>query len=176
MSISTMTVTIRKPQDGDFRDIRSDLEARIKSFEDLIAREIENFTKQQEKAAADHKQRLDSFKKALANYRNMLELEREMVHHNIINAGEISGSRTNEIKMPMPMAQMSLADFFCDRLKQLGTLSKERLRALAQQAGYFPDDEGRRQTHATLINITRNDRVHQLADGTYQLGDAERVS
>ncbi len=80
-----------------------------------------------------------------------------------------------EVKMPIPPALPPLGDYFCARREQFGTLSKERLRVLTEQAGYFGSDTGGRQTMRTLVNIMHRGRVNKLTDGSYQLAEKEKA-
>ena len=114
----------------------------------MAAKEVEEFAAAQEKALAQHKEQMESFKATAATYKRLLALEEGFVQHvDELNAriGPLPQNAA-EVKMPIPPALPPLGDFFCARLQQFGTLSKERLRVLAEQAGYFGSDTGGRQT------------------------------
>ena len=53
-------------------------------------------------------------------------------------------------------------------LAERGAKSKDELRDLAQAAGYFPEGEGGRSLHATLVNIVRSGRAIEQ-DGVYSM-------
>jgi hypothetical protein len=176
MYTSTMTVTISKKDAAPFRDIRADLRTRIVRLEEMSNRAQAKFIETQEKAAADHKRAMDSFKAAVANYRQLLELEESFAEVNVLDINDKIGPMPEEVKIQMPVARPALADFFCDKIKHLGPLTKGELRGLAQQAGYFNGDEGGRQTHATLVNIKRTGRVNELEGARFELVEKENAS
>jgi hypothetical protein len=155
-----MTVTIpRPPGRKDLRDISADLRARIGALEEVMEIEKQRFDREQEKLIADHKKRMDSFKGALGNYRNMLHMEEAFAALGKEDQNKV-GPMPKDVKMPMPVAKMSLAEFFIDQLKENGPMAKDELRRAAMEAGYFePGDSGGRATHVTLVNISRNNRV-----------------
>jgi hypothetical protein len=175
MSITTMTVTIRTKHDAPFRDIRADLLTRIARLDEMSNRAQTRFIEKQEKEAAEHKRVMDGFKSALANYRQLLELEESFAEANVLDVENKVGPMPEEVKIQMPVARPALADFFCEKLKHLGPLTKSELRGLAQQAGYFNGDEGGRQTHATLVNIKRNGRVNELEGARFELVQKENA-
>jgi len=174
MYTDIMTVTIHQKSILNLRDIREDLQARIDALEHAIDKEQAAFLKQQEEAAANHRKRMDGLKRGVGNYRAMLELETLLLDRKSDSDPDQIGPH-DQVKIQMPGAPMPLGDFFCAKLEQFGFLSKEQLRALACEARYFPAGEsGGRQTHATLVNITRNGRVTNTPDG-YALATKERA-
>ena len=174
MYTHAMTVTIRKPL--DFRDIRADIRARIKSLEDTAQREQADFTKAQEKAAAEHRQVMEGFKSAIESYRRMLDLEEAMASHNMLDSRDKEGPAQTEIKIPVPVALPPLADFFVSKLAQDGPLTKEELLDAAQAVGYFGEaGGGGRATHATLENIKRSKRVVLGDDGKFHASQMEKA-
>jgi hypothetical protein len=168
-----MTVTIQKRDAAPFRDIRADLRTRIERLDAMSSRAQARFVENQEKAAAEHKKVMDGFKNALANYRKLLELEESFAEANVLDVNDKVGPMPEEVKIQMPLAQMPLADFFCEKLKHMGPLTKGELRGLAQQAGYFDGEEGGRQTHVTLVNIKRNGRVNEIDGARFEIAKKE---
>lgn len=79
------------------------------------------------------------------------------------------------MKIPMPTAQPSLADFFINQLIHAGAMSKDELRLAAEAAGYFEPGGGGRSTHATLENIKRSGRVIFGDDGKYTVNTMEKA-
>jgi hypothetical protein len=147
MASYIMTVSIPTPR-PDFRDIRSDLRARINSLEVASEQEQAEFIRKQERAAAEHRKVMESFKSALDGYRRLLDLEEVMAEKNML------GTVT--------------------QLKEKGPLTKDQLRLAAMFAGYFVDgDSGGRATHATLSNIYRSGRIGTTEGGKYFAMQAE---
>ncbi|RXT48546.1 hypothetical protein B5V03_11445 [Bradyrhizobium betae] len=169
-----MTVTVRKPL--DFRDIRTDIRARIRSLEDTSQRQQAEFVKAQEKAAAEHRQIMEGFKSAIDSYKRMLDLEEAMASHNMLDTRDKGGPAQTEVKIPVPVALPPLADFFVSKLAQNGPLTKEELREAAQAVGYFGEaGGGGRATHATLENIKRSKRVVLGDDGKFHASEMEKA-
>lgn len=161
---STMPVS-SMIEDSPYRDIRDDLRARITGFEKMASEEQARFAAQQEKALAAHKQQMDAFKAAIIGYQRMLDLEETLAR---IAAEDTVGPRRDSVTIPVPTPKMPLADFFEAELRAKGPMSKDELRQAAQAAGYFPGgDGGGRATHATLVNITRNQRITPTSDGKF---------
>jgi hypothetical protein len=152
----------------DFRDIRPDLRARIKSLEHASEREQAEFQRKQEMAAAEHRKVMESIKKAVDGYRRLLDLEEAMAEKNMLDTGDLVGPVRSDGKMPLPVSRASLPDFFITKLREKGPLTKEELRIAALFAGYFADgDSGGRATHATLSNISRSGRIGVTEGGKY---------
>lgn len=159
-------------------DIRTGLRERITLLEEMSADELAKFNAEQEKAVAAHRKTMDAYKGTISNYKKLLEIEENFYKQRAeMNAkiGPKQAGAIAEAKMAIPEVALSLSDFFCEKLKHFGPLSKEELRALAHQAGYFGDFNGGRQTHATLVNITRNGRINHSSDGRYQLAEREKA-
>ena len=171
MCYSIMTVTLNAPNLVEMRDISADLRSRIALLEKAREVEIARFQDAQEKAATEHKQKVDQVNKTIANYRNMLDLEEFMASSNIVGAGRMVGPMP-EIKMPV--SRLPLPEFFIEELNRRGAMTKEELRQAAQSAGYFTDSGGR-STHVTLENIKRSNRVILGADGKYTANTLEKA-
>jgi outer membrane translocation and assembly module TamA len=168
-----MPVTIQKK--SDYQDIREELRKRISLLESMQTKEQAKFTALQERAIADHKKAMDAFKAALANYRSMLELE-ESFSRGVLNASEEIGPKregeTASVNITLPTSKLPLADFFVKTLGEAGPMSKGELRQVAVDAGYEIDG---RHTHATLVNLTRNQRVKQTDDNKYIANEMEKA-
>jgi len=167
MTTGTMTITIHKKR-PDFRDIRGDLRARIKSLEETGEREQADFAKKQEEIAAEHKKSMDAIKGAIAAYKRMLQLEEALADHNMLDGEAKIGPMPDQVKIPMPMSRQPLADFLVAQVKERGSMTKEDLRLAALFAGYFDEGEsGGRAVHATLMNLIKNKRLVVDIDGLY---------
>lgn len=178
--MTSVTMTIEVPSASfDLRDIRTDLRTRIAAFEKLMADKQARFATKQEEAAAVHKREMDALKKAVTTYQVMLDIEDSFVEVKAQRApGQAapgqSEPKTLNFTMPMPASRQPLAEFFISEIGTRGPLTKEELRQAAQSAGYFGDgDGGGRATHATLVNIQRNNRV-VLEDGKFAVFDSKR--
>jgi len=159
-------------------DIRSGLRQRITLLEDMVSDEQTRFNAEQEKAIATHKQTVDNYKSTISSYKRLLDLEEGFAKHaeelNAKVGPKQEGAAAAESKLPIPPAQMPLADFFCTKLGQLGAIDKATLRGLAHQAGYFGEDEGGRATHATLVNLVRTGRIFVGDQGLYELAGVKQ--
>jgi hypothetical protein len=61
-----------------------------------------------------------------------------------------------------------LADFLIRKLGEVGAMSRDDLRRLAVQEGYFNDgDSAERGVHATLINVVKAGFIRQLPNGNF---------
>ena len=67
-----------------------------------------------------------------------------------------------------PQPQQPLADFLVRTLGEVGPLSREDLRRIAIQEGYFADGESaERGVTATLLNVAKAGLVRQLPNGNF---------
>lgn len=70
-------------------------------------------------------------------------------------------------RLPLAVPTMELGEFFLTRLQVESPQSKDDLRAAAERAGFFPDGDGGRKTHATLMNYARSGRIRTLPNNMY---------
>lgn len=73
---------------------------------------------------------------------------------------------------PQPQSQAQpeqpLADFLVRRLNDVGVMSRDDLRRLALQEGYFADaDTADRGVHTTLLNVVKAGLIRQLPNGNF---------
>jgi hypothetical protein len=69
---------------------------------------------------------------------------------------------------PAPQPQQPLADFLVRKLNEVGAMSRDDLRRLAMQEGYFADaDTAERGVHATLLNVVKAGLIRQLPNGNF---------
>jgi hypothetical protein len=67
-----------------------------------------------------------------------------------------------------PQPQQPLADFLVRRLNEQGAMSRDDLRFLAVQEGYFDDGEvAERSVHAALISVNKAGLIRQLPNGNF---------
>lgn len=64
--------------------------------------------------------------------------------------------------------QQQLADFLVRKLNEVGAMSRDDLRRLSLQEGYYADaDTADRGVHTTLINIVKAGLIRQLPNGNF---------
>ena len=70
--------------------------------------------------------------------------------------------------MHQPQPQQPLADFLARQLSEQGAMSRDDLRRLAVQEGYFNDaDSAERGVHAALVSINKAGLIRQLPNGNF---------
>ncbi len=68
---------------------------------------------------------------------------------------------------PQPQPQQ-LADFLVRQLSEAGAMSRDDLRRLALQEGYFNDaDSAERGVHAALVSVNKAGLIRQLPNGNF---------
>jgi hypothetical protein len=69
---------------------------------------------------------------------------------------------------PQHQPQAPLADFLIRKLNEVGAMSRDDLRRLSLQEGYFADaDTADRGVHTALINIVKAGLIRQLPNGNF---------
>ena len=67
-----------------------------------------------------------------------------------------------------PQSELPLSDFLVRKLNEVGAMSRDDLRRLALQEGYFIDaDSADRGVHATLLNVVKAGLIRQLPNGNF---------
>ncbi len=73
-----------------------------------------------------------------------------------------------ETLVQQPQPQQPLADFLVRKLNEQGAMSRDDLRLLAVQEGYFEDGEiAERSVHAALISVNKAGLIRQLPNGNF---------
>ncbi|HZP09319.1 hypothetical protein [Methyloceanibacter sp.] len=73
-----------------------------------------------------------------------------------------------EALVQQPQPQQPLADFLVRKLNEQGAMSRDDLRLLAVQEGYFEDGEiAERSVHAALISVNKAGLIRQLPNGNF---------
>jgi hypothetical protein len=144
------------------RDIRNDLQDRVKFIEEQINAASVHFEKMIEQLQGERDGRVTELKAELLAIGKLLEAEQR----------RMSGAQLRPVAPQPPQLsqapQLSLADFLVRKLSETGPLSKDDLRSLAVKEGYFADTESAaRAMHATLMDILRSERIRQLPDGAF---------
>src|SRR5262249_34498803 len=130
----------------EFRDLRPDIRARLEA-NSLKTQAVDRECEQQIQAT---RRKYEALAKDLLDERDvlaaMLQAEKK----------RLGGTATVQPTEPLP----PIGDFFLDTIKKQGPKSKAQLRQMAQDVGYFPNEEsGGRATHITLENFLRSGRI-----------------
>jgi hypothetical protein len=169
------------------RDIRGDLQDRAALLEEQINAHEAQFDKLIEQLKREHDTRLEDLKTELEAVTRLMELElrriesapaasaapsREPVHHVSRHAPQQPMPHTPHQPQPHVQAaaqpQAPLADFLIRKLNEVGAMSRDDLRRLSLQEGYFADaDTADRGVHAALINIVKAGLIRQLPNGNF---------
>ena len=76
--------------------------------------------------------------------------------------------RTGRSLSPQTQPEQPLADFLVRKLNEVGAMSRDDLRRLALQEGYFADsDTADRGMHNTLLNVVKAGLIRQLPNGNF---------
>ena len=162
------------------RDIRGDLQDRANLLEEQISAHEAQFDKLIDQLKREHDQRLEDLKIEIDAVNRLLDLElrrvetappqtqsapaREPVHHVARHAPQHAPQPPQAPTQP-PVA---LADFLIRRLNEAGAMSRDDLRRLSLQEGYFADAESAdRGVHGTLLNVVKAGLIRQLPNGNF---------
>jgi hypothetical protein len=137
------------------RDIRNDLQERVRLIEDQISNSYAQFEKMIEQLQSEREARVSELKAELSALGKLMEVE----HRRMANVLPLQGPAATEV---------SLADFILQRLSENGPMSKDGLVDLTLKERLFDDGESAdRAVHTTLVNIIRSEHLRQLHDGTF---------
>jgi hypothetical protein len=90
----------------------------------------------------------------------------QQVHPQQVHPQQAHPQQAHAPQQPQP--QQPLADFLVRVLGEIGPLSREDLRSIAIQEGYFADaDSAERGVTATLLNVAKAGLVRQLPNGNF---------
>ncbi len=175
------------------RDIRGDLQDRASLLEEQINAHEAQFEKLVEQLRAEHESRLEDLKTEFAAVTKLMELEHrrlsnvpsapkaaaaqpapQAAHQGSHQTAHQSAHQTahqsahQSAHQPAPQPQQPLADFLVRKLNEVGAMSRDDLRRLAMQEGYFADaDTAERGVHATLLNVVKAGLIRQLPNGNF---------
>jgi hypothetical protein len=137
------------------RDIRNDLQERVRLIEDQISSSYAQFEKMIEQLQSEREARVSELKAELSALGKLMEVE----HRRMANVLPLQAPAATEV---------SLADFILQRLSENGPMSKDGLVDLTLKERLFDDGESAdRAVHTTLVNIIRSEHLRQLHDGTF---------
>ena len=175
------------------RDIRGDLQDRAGLLEEQINAHEAQFDKLIEQLKREHDARLEDLKAELEAVNRLIEVElrrlatapaapkvpvREPVQHHAshqaratcrpISPRRHSMSRIGRQLRRRTQPELPLADFLVRKLNEVGAMSRDDLRRLSLQEGYFADaDTADRGVHATLLNVVKAGLIRQLPNGNF---------
>ncbi len=174
------------------RDIRGDLQDRAALLEEQINAHETQFDKLIDQLKREHDTRLEDLKTELEAVSRLMELElrrietapapqrvqgREQqvpqaVHqtqqHAVHQPQQHAVHQQPHQSQPQQQPQAQLADFLVRKLNEVGAMSRDDLRRLSLQEGYYADaDTADRGVHTTLINIVKAGLIRQLPNGNF---------
>ena len=175
------------------RDIRGDLQDRAALLEEQINAHETQFEKLIEQLKREHDSRVEDLKAELEAVNRLMEVELrrletvpsapraqgrepapQAVHqpqphpsHQAQSQHQPQGQHQPQAQH-QPQPQQPLADFLVRRLNEAGAMSRDDLRRLSLQEGYFADaDTADRGVHTTLINVVKAGLIRQLPNGNF---------
>jgi len=172
------------------RDIRGDLQDRASLLEEQISAHKAQFEKLVEQITAEHEARRKDLRAEFGAVTKLLELEQRRLGNapqapmstpaqaapqDVHQHQSAHQPATNEVpqdghqpQQPAPQPQQPLADFLVSKLNDVGAMSRDDLRRLSLQEGYFADaNSADRGVHATLLNVVKAGLVRQLPNGNF---------
>ncbi len=172
------------------RDIRGDLQDRAGLLEEQINAHEAQFDKLLDQLKREHDGRLEELKAELEAVNRLIEVElrrlatapaapkvpaREPVQYHASHPAS-----QHVVHQPAPVQHVShrqpapaqpelpLSDFLVRKLNEVGAMSRDDLRRLSLQEGYFADaDTADRGVHATLLNVVKAGLIRQLPNGNF---------
>jgi hypothetical protein len=146
------------------RDIRGDLQERAKLLEEQLKAAHTHFDKFLEQIKGEHETRIKDLNDELDAVNQLLGIE-----HRRLN-GTDQAPRAPKAQPQKSAPPQPLADFLVRKLSEAGSLSKDKLRLLAVQEGYFPDGDGaERGVLAVLMHVVKAGHIRQLPNGDFSL-------
>jgi hypothetical protein len=142
------------------RDIRADLQERVKLLDEQINAAQAQFDKFLEQIRGEHEARLKD-----------LKAELDAVNHLLVIGRRRQGGGAPAPKAPAESQRSAppqpLADFLIRKLAEQGPLPQDKLRLLAVQEGYFPDGDAERGVPAVLMHVVKAGHIRQLPNGDF---------
>jgi hypothetical protein len=182
---------------GDLQDRASLLEEQINAHEAQFDKLIEQLKREHDQRLEDLKAELEAVTRLLEVELRRLGSApaapavqtREPVHHAVHQPVQHSAHQPqhsahqpvqhsahqpvqHSSHRPQPQAQTQpeqpLADFLVRKLNEVGAMSRDDLRRLSLQEGYFADaDTADRGVHTTLLNVVKAGLIRQLPNGNF---------
>jgi hypothetical protein len=177
------------------RDIRGDLQDRASLLEEQISAREAQFEKRVAQMKAEHEARLKDLRAEFDAVTKLLELEQrrldnapqapkaatvqpapqavpqpslESVHQPATPEAHQGMHQPAQQPEPAPEPQQPLNDFLVHKLNEVGAMSRDDLRRLSLQEGYFADVESAdRGVQVTLFNAVKAGFIRQLPNGNF---------
>jgi hypothetical protein len=175
------------------RDIRGDLQDRAGLLEEQINAHEAQFDKLLDQLKQEHDARLEDLKGELEAVNRLIEVElrrlatapaapkvpaREPVQYHashqapqqhVAHQPAPAQHVSHRPQAPSPaQPELPLSDFLVRKLNEVGAMSRDDLRRLSLQEGYFADaDTADRGVHATLLNVVKAGLIRQLPNGNF---------
>jgi hypothetical protein len=182
------------------RDIRGDLQDRASLLEEQISAHEAQFEKRVAQMKAEHEARLKDLRAEFDAVTKLLELEQRRLD-NAPQAPKAAPVQSTAQAVPQPslqsqhqpatpqahqgihqpaqqpepaaQPQQTLSDFLVGKLNEVGAMSRDDLRRLSLQEGYFADIESAdRGVQVTLFDVVKAGFVRQLPNGNFAPGTA----
>jgi len=179
------------------RDIRGDLQDRASLLEEQISAHETQFEKLMAQIKAEHEARVEDLRAELDAVTKLLELEQRRLD-NALQAPKAAPVQPAPAPQAVPepslqsvqqpatphahqaihqpaqqpasasQPQQPLNDFLIHKLNEVGAMSRDDLRRLSLQAGYFADVESAdRGVQVTLFNAVKAGFIRQLPNGNF---------
>jgi hypothetical protein len=142
------------------RDIRADLQERVKLLDDQIGAAQAQFDKFLEQIKSEHEARVKDLKAELEAVNHLLAIEHRR------HGGAVPAPKA-QAESPRSAPPQPLADFLLRKLAEQGPLPQDKLRGLAVQEGYFPDGDAERGMPAVLMHVVKAGHIRQLPNGDF---------
>ncbi len=166
------------------RDIRGDLQDRVNLLEEQMKAQQGQFENLIEQIKREHEARLEALQTELDAVNTLMEVENRRLGGVAAVPQEQPQAHPQphiqpqihiQAQAPQPQAPQAqqqphqpLADFLIRKLGEVGAMSRDDLRRLAVQEGYFADGEtAERGVHTTLINVVKAGLIRQLPNGNF---------
>jgi chromatin segregation and condensation protein Rec8/ScpA/Scc1 (kleisin family) len=152
------------------RDIRGDLQDRASLLEEQISAQEAQFEKLVAQIRAEHEARLEELRAEFDAATKLHELEQRRLD-NAPQAPKAVPVQPAPQAAPQPSpqsVQQPLNDFLVHKLNEVGAMSRDDLRRLSLQEGYFADVESaERGVQVTLFNAVKAGFIRQLPNGNF---------
>jgi len=175
------------------RDIRGDLQDRASLLEEQIRAHKAQFEKLVAQIRAEHEARLKDLRAELDAVTKLHELEQRRLENSpqaptgtpvqpapqavtqpsLQSVHQPATPQAHQgihqpAQQPAPQPQQPLNDFMVRKLNEVGAMSRDDLRRLSLQEGYFADVESAdRGVQITLLNVVKAGFIRQLPNGNF---------
>ena len=177
------------------RDIRGDLQDRASLLEEQISANEAQFEKRVAQIRAEHEAKLKDFRAEFDVVTKLHELEQrrldnapqapkaapvqpapqavpqpslQSLHQPATPQAHQGVHQPAQQPAPPPQPQEPLNDFLVRNLNEVGAMSRDDLRRLSLQEGYFADVESaERGVQVTLFNVVKAGFIRQLPNGNF---------